>query len=485
MRISEQSGDVMAEERRYYDPETRTFLPGARIHIEQYEILKRCSDRGGDISEWHQYWAEHPDEEIWLCGADLRGFVLKSPGYEEWRKDHEPREMSVAGRLKPEGAGVLLNFHEAHLDGAVLRLAHLGGAYLRGAYLDGADLKWAHLDAADLRGAHLDSAILQDAFLDGANLTEAHLDGADLQKAHLDGAKLLKAHLVGADIKKAHLDGTNLMDAHLEGADLDSAHMEGANLSMSHMEFAKLWWTHLDAALLFGAHLDGAYLHEAHLDGANLSVCEMRGTKMHMASVSGETVMNDCPIDRQTDTTGTPLDAARVEPGLRQLLEYNVRRLGWKAWYRQHRWLRLLVQPFWLISDYGRSTGWVICWFFILALVFGAIYWACALLGPPGIVANLIPEGFQDMPAWLIFIRAFYFSVVTMTTLGFGDIYAQPQSLTGHVCLMLQVILGYVLLGALVTRFAVLFTASGPAGRFSPRPKHDQSTSRQGAKARH
>jgi hypothetical protein len=29
------------------------------------------------------------------------------------------------------------------------------------------------------------------------------------------------------------------------------------------------------------------------------------------------------------------------------------------------------------------------------------------------------------------------------------------------------VILGYVLLGALVTRFAVLFTAGGPAGRFS------------------
>jgi len=27
--------------------------------------------------------------------------------------------------------------------------------------------------------------------------------------------------------------------------------------------------------------------------------------------------------------------------------------------------------------------------------------------------------------------------------------------------------LGYVLLGALVTRFAVLFTAGGPAGKFS------------------
>ncbi|HNY78828.1 MAG: hypothetical protein RBS72_13860 [Sedimentisphaerales bacterium] len=32
---------------------------------------------------------------------------------------------------------------------------------------------------------------------------------------------------------------------------------------------------------------------------------------------------------------------------------------------------------------------------------------------------------------------------------------------------MLQAILGYVLLGALVTRFAVLFATGGPAGKFA------------------
>jgi len=32
--------------------------------------------------------------------------------------------------------------------------------------------------------------------------------------------------------------------------------------------------------------------------------------------------------------------------------------------------------------------------------------------------------------------------------------------------LMIQVLLGYVMQGGLVTRFAVLFTAGGPAGEF-------------------
>ena len=65
------------------------------------------------------------------------------------------------------------------------------------------------------------------------------------------------------------------------------------------------------------------------------------------------------------------------------------------------------------------------------------------------------------------FWHALYFSVVTMTMLGFGDIAANPDCWAGQTLLMIQVILGYVLLGALVTRFAVLFTAGGPAGKFA------------------
>ena len=38
----------------------------------------------------------------------------------------------------------------------------------------------------------------------------------------------------------------------------------------------------------------------------------------------------------------------------------------------------------------------------------------------------------------------------------------------GQVVLMVEVILGYVLLGALVTRLGVLFTSDGPAGSFTP-----------------
>jgi hypothetical protein len=63
-------------------------------------------------------------------------------------------------------------------------------------------------------------------------------------------------------------------------------------------------------------------------------------------------------------------------------------------------------------------------------------------------------------PATVV-VRALYFSVVTMTTLGFGDLHAAPQSIAGHGLLTFQVLLGYVILGALVTRFSILFQSLG------------------------
>jgi hypothetical protein len=40
-----------------------------------------------------------------------------------------------------------------------------------------------------------------------------------------------------------------------------------------------------------------------------------------------------------------------------------------------------------------------------------------------------------------------------------------------YILLAFYVILGHVLLGALITRFAVLFTAGGPAGEFAREEK--------------
>jgi cytochrome b561 len=71
-------------------------------------------------------------------------------------------------------------------------------------------------------------------------------------------------------------------------------------------------------------------------------------------------------------------------------------------------------------------------------------------------VAELIPKEGESVN---LFLRSLYLSVVTMTTLGFGDMHAAQGSVAGHILLMIHVITGYVILAALIVRLGILFTS--------------------------
>jgi hypothetical protein len=319
-----------------------------------------------------------------------------------------------------------------------------------------------------LQGADLVRAILQ-----GANLQEANLQGTNLVLASLQGANLVLANLQGANLWRANLQGANLVLANLQGANLVHANLQGADLVHAILQGANLWYAILQGADLRDANLQGAYLMEANLEKAKFFAAHLHGTDCSRAIVNGETLIDEqCKVDRNTKFEAVAFGNMRIYPSTRQLLEYNIMRMNWQVWYRNHRFLKWPVRWFWHLSNYGRSTGRIIGWFLGLTFFFAAIYSNWAYWFSPGVVNDLFIE--SEMPQQIsltsyflvYFFRPIYFSVVTMTTLGFGDMYARAWSWPGHVLLMAQVILGYVLLGALVTRFAVLFTAGGPAGKF-------------------
>jgi len=380
--------------------------PESKLDAEQYEMLLRCSEKK-DATEWN-----------------------------EWRKQ--------SGRK------------DVFLDGAILKGAHLNGVNLKGAHLEGADLSDAYLKGADLSTAHLE----------GAHLRHTHLEGSYLYHAHLEGAYLFEARMEGADLSNCHLEDAALVQCHLEDASLSSANMSRADFRRAHLDHANLCYTHLEGTNFKYAHLERAFLVKAHLENSDFE----------QAIVDGSTLFWACHVDRNTNFRGVSLETVRIDTGTKQLLEYNTRRKNWEQWYKEHPRLRLPVKGFWQISDYGLSTNQIIMIFFKLVMLFAAVYYVWGSIdyyvigveNHPGIVSNLFVDRYGlKVVWWLVPLRTLYFSIVTMTTLGFGDIYANPQSFWGHILLSVQVILGYVLLGALVTRFAVLFTAGGPAGNFS------------------
>lgn len=303
------------------------------------------------------------------------------------------------------------------------------------------------------------------------------------QEILLEGADLNHFYLCGADLGR---EPESRVQVHLEKAGIRDSMLDGANL----------WSARLDGAHVRRTSMRHARLQSAYLRGTVLLEVDLRGTNIRRTIVDSETYIMYCPVDRMTDIRDTPLGAIRIDPTLKQLLEYNGRRTNWEKWYGDkeepipngafvlrnarirlfmNRFLKSLVQSFWEISDYGISTKRIIWTFFKWATLFAIVYYGVGALDyylagnrmHAGIVSSLFSGKEGPVPHWLVPIRAVYFSVVTMTTLGFGDMHANCQSFWGHVLLTLQVLLGYVLLGALVTRFAVLFTAGGPAGRFA------------------
>ena len=90
----------------------------------------------------------------------------------------------------------------------------------------------------------------------------------------------------------------------------------------------------------------------------------------------------------------------------------------------------------WVTSDCGRSfTRWAL-WIGALAVVFAALY-------------SFVGVDYGEYETWL---SPFYYSVVTLTTLGYGDVL--PSTLGGQVVAMLEVSIGYVMLGGLLSIFS-------------------------------
>ena len=317
----------------------------------------------------------------------------------------------------------------------------------------------------------LQGAKLRKANLQGADLFEANLQGAKLAHANLQKAYLEEANLQGAYFRHTHLERAFLEEAKLQGADLGEANLQGAYLMDANLRGAKLVFAKLQGADLVTTNLEGADLREAKLQGADLREAKLQGATFWGSVVNGSTSFLECEIDENTDFRETGLENTRIESGIKTLLKYNIRRMNWEDWYEKHWALQWPVKLFWSISKYGISTKRIIIWFIGLALFFANLYYYLSVVCPPGVVNSLV-EGKEGLvPGWLIPFRSIYFSIVTMTTLGFGDMHANCRSFLGHLLLTIQVILGYVLLGALVTRLAVLFTSDGPAGSFTPMDK--------------
>ncbi len=301
-----------------------------------------------------------------------------------------------------------LNFQGVALAGQDLSGLNLTGGNFAGADLTEANLAGANLFQADFSGASLVKANLDRAELTAANLTEANLEDAQAERVGLGMANLKKARLFNARLVEATLTKTDLSEADLRRANLSRVRMREAILHRADCT---------------GADIRGADLSESDFSGAIMNDADLRDAKLHQTT--GYETAEWFGVDlRDVNFSGA----------------YRLRRFvvdeNYLKEFRESSQLNGLVYRIWsLTSDCGRSvTRWCLLVFGIVML-FSLIYGFCGI-------------DYGEYDNW---IGPFYFSIVTLTTLGYGDVV--PATVAARMVSISEVVLGYVMLGGLLSIF--------------------------------
>ncbi len=292
-----------------------------------------------------------------------------------------------------------------------------------GARMVGLDLSELDFSGRDFSGADLSRCNLGGCNFFGAKMKGVTLFQAHAQRAEFCGADLRESNLEQLDAARAGFGNANLENANLKGCDLQGATLTranlcGADLLGGKLQEARLRESNLRDTCLARADLSGADLGESDVSGANFEEAILR--EAHVRSIEGYKSARWIGADiRELDCS----------------YAYGLRRfVGDQNFLDEFR--RESPKFYWLWSiscDCGRSlTRWVL-WTSIIAMVYAGLYAMSDV----------------DYGAYESWFSPIYFSVVTMTTLGYGD--ALPASVLTQILAVSEACMGYVMLGGLLS----------------------------------
>jgi hypothetical protein len=238
-------------------------------------------------------------------------------------------------------------------------------------------------------GESMEGFVLRYANLEGLRIYDEQgldLSNSVLFRARLRGASLWRVNLRGADMMKADLTGANLNEARLENADLLGEVLDGTKLERTRWGDRTVQETAADAAAAEG---DAERARVSHLEAEEV----YRGLR------------------RAYDGAGRSDDA-----GYFFRKEMTMRRMIMPFWSARRIWSKLVD----LFCGYGEQPQRVIGFSLLLIAACAALFFVLGVRAPEGVIGYDSAHGLAANAGDLL--DCAYFSFVTFTTLGYGDI---------------------------------------------------------------
>lgn len=265
---------------------------------------------------------------------------------------------------------------------------------------------------------------LEDRFIpSGVNIIATHPDILTFAKAKKSSLQRRWHSAKGKQILEALTESNfdrQVMN-HVLGQFYSKLDLRGAPLAKRSLRNLDL--TSID---FFASDLRGADFWGSNLDDSHLSEADIRAAVFDFASMNN-TFLDRTRYDRKTSFIG--VDTRKVNFNLAVLLQDQARNQQRVDHLRsRHRIFSFLL---WITCDYGRSFPRFLFWVIFIILSFASIYYHYP-----------VAKGIDTC------IDAIYFSIITFSTLGFGDIV--PDNNVGKIIVATEVALGYAMGGLLV-----------------------------------
>lgn len=304
-----------------------------------------------------------------------------------------------------------------------------------------------------LKGAHL-----RGADLSNTDLRYVNFSGADFRGANMHGAKLCGSNLEHALLTRVDLDDADLRGANLEQADVRWSTLQRVSMSGTHLEWADLRWCNLIDANIFNANLCNVDFDHANLNYAKLSPYKFASSIL--AKAKWGKFYRFGHYNKKTTFLGVNTNYINWANN-RELKRYIIKQQFIDGFIKRSKINKYLWSPLWKMScDYGNSifrwlvTAFIVVMTFAIIFSLGSGVTPAAIHGHEQMYSDGLTPNLLVSSAFNWFTPA-YFSVVTFTTLGFGDVV--PLNFSAQLFVSLEVISGYFMLGGLMTIFAEKF----------------------------
>lgn len=264
-------------------------------------------------------------------------------------------------------------------------------------------------------------------------------EGFILRKIVLREADLIKLDLKNSDLSQADFKGTNFSYSNISGANLIGCNLEGCDLTSVNFENSDLTRSILIKTRLWHADLSSANINESDLTDADLWKCQMHMARLWHTELKGVKSLTKQNFSKRRYAllTCEKIDERGVlsaEESYRRLKQYFIangqyREASWasfkekimeEAWLKRNKNLAYIPTALMgLLCGYGEKPNRVILSSAIIIFLYAVFYYNL----------DAVASSYFAMKNFF-FWDYIYYSIVTFTTLGYGDII--PKVNTGY-----------------------------------------------------